>query len=107
MVVYFIDGKLTENIKSNRAFNYIIDAGDGFTACMGKLREIKDEKYIMVLTNFLPAIDSEFTWSEDSNIHKAFIYNPVINEWMHVSTFFKPRELREAHNLPKIYANSI
>lgn len=99
MRVYFEDGKLGKPVSVGV---YVVDAANGPTWCMKTLKDI--QKYnpnATVYTNYLGALSFDFSWDRDENESCAFIRNRD-GHWRNVQNLTS-RELRFAHNIPKMY----
>ena len=105
MIIYFEDGSITnESVYSVTGEELIkVDAGSGITANINKLIAIEKDRDFntRVYTNSIVALWSRWCWDEENKIPQLYIRN-ANNEWENV-THFTTRELREGHNLAKLY----
>ena len=109
MIIYFEDGSLTnESVYSITGEELIkVDAAHGYTANYNKLVAIDKERDFntRIYTNSLVALSNRWCWDEENKIPQLYIRNEN-SEWESI-THFTDRELRQGHNLEKMYVNGV
>ena len=103
MKIYFEDGAL--NAGYDGLFNHAvrIDAGDGYSHCHGTLEHLSNLNFEgNVYTNFLPAISAMYSWNPKMN--KPTVFIRYKGDFVDINSLTN-RELRSAHNLPKMWEN--
>lgn len=105
MIIFFEDGSITnESIYSITGEELIkVDAAHGFTANYNKLVAIEKDRDFdtRIYTNSLVALSNRWCWDEENKIPQLYLRNKD-NEWENI-THFTDKELRNTHNLEKIY----
>ena len=102
MRVYFEDDILIELEGFNRDEYYKIDATLGPSQCLKELYWHKKYSYNPIIyTNFLNALSFDFSWDTTNNKCAAYIRNSQ-GVWTNIQEL-TDRELRFAHNIPKMY----
>ena len=105
MIIYFEDGSLTDGpVYSVTGKELIkIEAGKGVNANINQLIAIEKERDFdtRVYTNSIVALWSRWCWDEENKIPQLYIRN-ANDGWENV-THFTTRELRQGHNLAKLY----
>lgn len=105
MIIYFEDGSITnESLYSATGEELIkIDAAQGYTANYNRLIAIEEERDFntRIYTNSLVALSNRWCWDEVNKIPQLYIKNKN-NEWENI-THFTDKDLRNAHNLEKMY----
>lgn len=98
MKIYFEDGEL-----DNPPFcDYAIDAAEGISANISKLDAIKEKVPDSVIyTNSIFAFDNTYAWDNKLNRPEIYIRNSS-GEFKNI-TEFTGRQLKEGHNLAKLY----
>lgn len=102
MRVYFEDDVLTELWDFDKDSYYKIDATLGPGACYKELNWHKRcDPETIIYTNFLNALSFDFSWDMVKNECTAYIHNSN-GEWTNIQELTN-KELRFAHNIPKMY----
>lgn len=102
MRVYFEDDVLTELEDFDKDSYYKIDATLGPSYCFQELYwHRKYDPETIIYTNFLNALSFDFSWDEKENKCAAYIRNDK-GVWTNIQDL-TDRELRFAHNIPKMY----
>lgn len=103
MKIYFEDGKLVNIKQLPIAPDYVIDAADGVTACMDMLDRISStNRDAVVYTNSIIAFSNRYAWNEEKKIPDVYIRGGEHLEFTNIA-FLTNRQLREGHNLAKMY----
>lgn len=103
MKIYFEDGEL-KNVLSEIPCNIdmILDAKHGYSFCDSILFELKQSNYIAVVyTNMITALRNEYTWNNELKAPEIYIRNK--NGVFTRIDKLTNRELREAHNIMRMY----
>lgn len=105
MKIYFEDGPL--DIKLARLefdYDFFIDARNGYSFCEDKL-EIMEHFHSdkTVYTNYLNALNNRWVWNDKLKVPELYIRNEEHN-FTRVDKL-TTRELRQGHNLMKLYMN--
>lgn len=107
MIIYFEDDSITNGcMYSETGEEFIkVDAGDGYTANYIRLLAIEKKRDFntQVYTNSIVALSGRWCWDEENRIPQLFLRNQN-NEWKNI-TRFTNRELRQEHDLAKLYIN--
>lgn len=102
MKIYFEDGKLNANTEVSP--RYIVDASNGYSENKRELDRIKENDYnSTVYTNQIIALSNEYCWNENLGVPE--LYLRVSNGKFKRADELTDRELRQAHNLEKLYVN--
>ena len=116
MIIFFIDGELTNSVcqsaadeveRNNIDMIFYIDAGEGPTRCYEQLETAKefDKNYnVAVLTNFLGAMEGKYSWCNGLRCHSVLF--PYRRLWSMINHFTE-RELRQGHNIPHMYVTGV
>lgn len=98
MKIYFEDGRL-----DNPPFcDYAIDAAEGMRANISKLDIIKEkEPNSVIYTNSIFTFDNTYAWDNELNRPEIYIRDSS-GEFKNI-TEFTSRQLKEGHNLAKLY----
>lgn len=103
MKVYFEDGKLVDVKQLPVVPDFVIDAADGVTACINLLDNLdKYRRDCVVYTNSIFAFSNRYAWNEKLQLPEIFIRDNEHGLFTNITNFTK-RELREGHNLAKLY----
>lgn len=109
MRILFYDGNLLDFLFENQKhFNLqntpFIDARQGPKACYEKLRKLSSDKNPpkSVLTNSLTALTHVFGWNEAEHHTDIYIWCEHHADFVRCD-FLTKKEIREAHNIEKIY----
>lgn len=101
MKVYFEDGKLREGGVKEVNANASLSADYGISACYEWLNAMNEmhPDYI-IYTNCIFALESPYNWDQDEEYHQVYLRRN--NNWILIKDLTE-RELRFAHNIPKLY----
>lgn len=103
MKVYFEDGKLVDVKQLSVVPDFVIDAADGVTACINLLDNLdKYRRDCVIYTNSIFAFSNRYAWNEKLQLPEIFIRDNEHGLFTNITNFTK-RELREGHNLAKLY----
>lgn len=103
MQIYFEDGKLLDSKRLSISPDYTVDASDGVTSCINQLDNISViNSYAVVYTNSIFALNGKYVWNKESNMHDIFIRDNANGCFKRIANF-TARELREGHNIGKMY----
>lgn len=106
MKIYFEDGKINLNdtmILPPEKPDYVIDAGEGMSACIDTLYDLrKNHKDCVVYTNSIFAFSNLYAWNE--KLHRPEIYIRDNNGSFTNICLLTNRELHEGLNLARLYA---
>lgn len=101
MRVYFEDSYLTTPTDIEGLY-HTVNAAYGPSACFRDLYWYKEhEPEVTIYTNFINALSFDFSWDMVKNECAAYIRNSN-GEWTNIQDM-TDRELRFAHNVPKMY----
>ena len=101
MRVYFEDGTLWGLPDIDGPYHRV-DAAYGPSACFRDLYWYREhEPETQIYTNFVNALSFDFSWDMVKNECAAYIRNSN-GEWTNIQDM-TARELRFAHNIPKLY----
>lgn len=103
MKIYFEDGKLDQMIKNEINCDFSIDAKNGYSFCEDRL-EITKHFYpnCTIYTNSLVALCNIYVWNDELKVPELYLRHKDTMKWMRVDKL-TPRELRQGHNLMKMY----
>lgn len=103
MKIYFEDDQLISAIRLPVSPNYVIDAKMGYTNCEQMLEDIKDNQPgAVVYTNHIGAFSNEWAWNKELKVPEVYVRageHMIFTRIDELTT----RELREGHNLSKMY----
>ena len=103
MKIYFEDGRLINTKYLPEKPDYIIDATEGVTACLNSLCNLHMNKPdAIVYTNFILAMSNQYAWNEKLKVPEIYIRDNEHGCFTNI-TNFTHKELREAHNLARMY----
>ena len=101
MKIYFEDGKLERPNSIDFKYNYIIDAGWGFTHNISMLDFIMSTySSASIYTNSLVALNNRYAWNKELGVPEIYLWKN--DKFIRIDQLTN-RELREAHNLEKMY----
>lgn len=112
MRIYFEDGELLEEkcirfelskVLINNEL-YLIDAGKGPTTCMQIADALKrqNNKNISIYTNSLELFTNSYAWNDELKAPEIYVRHAQTHEFIRLDELTE-RELREAHNLRRLY----
>lgn len=103
MKIYFEDGELRSPFQLPFSDYYKVDASKGYSENEQKLESIRAEDYnAIVYTNQIAALHTEYCWNEELKVPELYIRageHMVFTRIDQLTT----RELKEGHNLEKMY----
>ena len=103
MKVYFEDGNLLSTTVLSCDPDIIIDAGMGVSKCIAALdAALLMNSDCVVYTNAIVALNNKYVWDEKENIPQLYIRNGEYQLFTNI-TECTNRQLRESHNLMKMY----
>ena len=112
MRIYFEDDVLLEEILIRDELSddlvdrklYIVDAGKGPARCMHLADVIKkqENEKASVYTNSLELFSNVYAWNEQLKAPEIYVRHAQNKKFIRLDKL-TPRELREAHNLQKLY----
>lgn len=106
MIIYFEDGALLDVKRLPVKVDFILDAGNGVSANYNLLDNLlaRDHKDIVVYTNSIVAFSNVYAWNPELKVPDIYIRG---GEHMLFTRIDKltDRELREGHNLAKMYVS--
>lgn len=101
MKIYFEDGKLERPNSIDFKYGYMVDAGWGFTQNDSMLDFIRiTDNNASVYTNSLVALDNRLAWNEELNAPEIYLWRN--DKFVRIDQLTN-RELREGHNIMKMY----
>lgn len=104
MNIYFVDGEIITHdcLKIKSAPLFTVDARNGYSYVDSKLEELKNKfPNADVLTNSIVALDNYYAWDEKTSSPNIWI-KCASGNFVKI-TELTNRELREGHNLMKMY----
>lgn len=102
MKIYFEDG-LLNTINCPIDTEYILDAVYGVTNNIDMLNEIKKlNEPLIIYTNSIFAFDNRYAWNEELKVPEIYIRTGEDRVFTRIDKLTN-RELREGHNLAKMY----
>ena len=105
MKIYFEDGALRSLNQISALIDYEMDAKNGVSANINFLDELNQEKEdLSIYTNSIFAFNNRYAWNEELKVPEIYIR---AGEYMIFTRIDKltNRELREGHNLAKMYVS--
>ena len=105
MKIYFEDGSLRKTSQLPVSIDYVIDAANGVTENINILDELyQREEELTIYTNSIFAFSNRYAWNEELKVPEIYIR---AGEYMVFTRIDKltNRELREGHNLAKLYVS--
>lgn len=101
MKIYFEDGELHRPNSIDFKYNYIIDAGRGYSKNNSLLELIKlVDDNATVYTNSLIALNNKFAWNEELEVPEIYLIRD--DKFVRIDELTE-RLLREGHNIMKMY----
>lgn len=106
MIIFFEDGRLRDSSLLPFDYEYEIDAKDGYSSNLEELNNIKEitTSSDIIYTNSLVALDNRYCWNVRLGVPELYIRAGENQEFVRVDKLTN-KELREAHNLFKMYKN--
>lgn len=104
MKIYFEDGRLYGNWSGVPEECYMdIDAKMGYSFCENLLRQIHNSKKkdVIIYTNAISALHNYYVWNKELNVPEIYLRNKE-GKFERIDNF-TARELREGHNIMKMY----
>jgi hypothetical protein len=103
MKIYFEDGKLLPQDMLPFKYDHKIDAGEGYSYCEDALQYLRaNEPRSVVYTNTITALCNIFAWNRDYGVFEIYMRCENDNAFHRIDKLTQ-RELREAHNIMKMY----
>ena len=105
MKIYFEDGTLINLNQLPVLIDYEVDAKNGISANINFLDELnQEEEDLTIYTNSIFAFNNRYAWNEKLKVPEIYIR---AGEYMAFTRIDKltNRELREGHNLAKMYVS--
>lgn len=103
MKIYFEDGKLVDLKRLPITPDYVVDASDGVSENINLLSNLYNNNCnCIVYTNSIFAFDNHYAWNENLKLPEIFIRDSENGLFANIANFTN-RELREGHNLGKMY----
>ena len=101
MKILFEDGAL---LVADADYNYKINTKSGPSFCVARLKFLlRVAPQFTVYTNYLGALCFDYSWDRENNKCNAYIRSPEDHmTWVNIQDLTN-RELRFAHNIPKMY----
>lgn len=103
MKIYFEDDQLVSTIRLPVRPDQIIDATIGYTNCENVLEQLMDDNSnAIVYTNHIGAFSNIYAWNKELKVPEVYIRageHMIFTRIDNLTT----RELREGHNLSKMY----
>lgn len=103
MKIYFEDGQLRPNNQLPIKPDFFIDASNGISSVLELLDYLRDNnKNYIIYTNSIAAFQNQYAWNKELQVPDIYIR---AGEYMLFTRIDKltNRELREGHNLAKLY----
>lgn len=105
MKIYFEDGELRSPFQLPFSDYYKVDASKGYSENKQKLESIRAEDYnATVYTNQIAALCNIYCWNEELEVPELYIRTSEHMVFTRIDKLTN-RELRDGHNLAKLYVN--
>lgn len=105
MKIYFEDGKLVNLKRLPVIPDYVVDASDGVSENINLLSNLYSNNHDCVIyTNSIFAFSNRYAWNENLKLPEIFIRDNLHGLFTNITNLTN-RELREGHNLGKMYVN--
>ena len=103
MKIYFEDGKLRKLNQLPMHIDFTVDAKDGVNANFNILDMLNQrEENITIYTNSIFAFSNQYAWNKELKVPEIYIRAGEHMIFTRIDEL-TDRELREAHNLAKMY----
>ena len=105
MKIYFEDGELLNYTRLSFLYDCAIDATKGVSANIAQLDQLREfMPHAIIYTNSIFAFSNEYAWTEKLEVPEIYIR---AGEHMVFTRIDKltTRQLREGHNLAKMYVS--
>ena len=103
MKIYFEDGQLLPQSMLPFKYDHKIDAGEGYSYCDDALEYLRvNDPCGVVYTNMISALYNRYAWNRDYGCFEIYMRCKEDNAF-HLIQELTQRELREAHNIMKMY----
>lgn len=104
MKIYFEDGKLRDLSQLPTDIDFIIDATDGVSANFNFLDAFNTQvkESITIYTNSIFAFSNQYAWNKELKVPEIYIRAGEHMIFTRIDELTE-RELREGHNLAKMY----
>lgn len=109
MKIYFEDGKLINTNQLPVKNDFLVDASYGVSSNINildefKQREIEDGESLIIYTNTIFAFSNQYAWNEELSVPEVYIRAGEHMVFTRIDKLTN-RELREGHNLAKMYVS--
>lgn len=103
MKIYFEDGQLLKQSSLPFKYDHKIDAAEGYSYCDDALEYLRvNDSTSVVYTNTIVALNREYAWNRDYGVFEIYMRCGDDNAFHRIDELTQ-RELREAHNIMKMY----
>ena len=103
MKIYFEDGQLLPKDMLPFKCNHTIDAGEGYSYCEDALEWLRyNDPCSVVYTNSIIALCNKYAWNIDYGVFEIYMRCGK-DKAFHMIDKLTQRELREGHNIMKMY----
>lgn len=103
MKIYFEDGQLVPQDMLPFKYDHAIDAGEGYSYCDDALEYLRvNEPRCTVYTNMITALHNIYAWNRDYGVFEIYMKCGKDKVWHRIDELTQ-RELREGHNIMKMY----
>lgn len=106
MKIYFEDGHLLPPHLLPFKYDHAIDAAEGYSFCDDALEYLRvNEPTSVVYTNTLVALNHKYAWDKDHGVFEIYMRCGEDKAFHRIDELTQ-RELREAHNIMKMYMSN-
>ena len=103
MKIYFEDGELLPQYMLPFKYDHVVDAGDGYSFCEDAFEYLRlNDPMSVVYTNMITALDRSYAWNSDYGVFEIYMRCGEDKAFHRIDELTQ-RELREAHNIMKMY----
>lgn len=103
MKIYFEDGQLLPQRILPFKYDHKIDAAEGYSFCEDALEYLRiNEPDSVVYTNTIAALCHTYAWNEDCGVFEIYMRCGEDKAFHRIDELTQ-RELREPHNIMKMY----